>query len=390
MPVHLPTNHQPVKRQSAEGYLLVMLIAFASSVILTRLYLDATGYPQIGGDVYHIAHVLWGGLLMFAGALLPLTFYNRIMFLISALLTGAGVGLFIDEVGKFITVSNDYFFPLAAPIIYVFFVGTVILYLRVRARRPRGPRGSLYRALDRLTDIVDHDLSQSEKRDLLANLNSVLTDDGASDDMKALAMALLEALNDPALDIIPDRESWWEKLIARLKAFEKRWFSLRVMRLLLIAALAAFGITSLTALTITLVALFDPASRETVIGALLLSSELQTIGSSQVTWLFVLWGLQSLIGLLVLFSAALLALRRDHAGSRLALLALIVNLTTVNLLIFYYEQFAAVIATMAQVALILALLRFRQRFISPLETVDVLSKVLKPPGAVPVSAGEVP
>jgi hypothetical protein len=45
---------------------------------------------------------------------------------------------------------------------------------------------------------------------------------------------------------------------------------------------------------------------------------------------------------------------------------------------------------MAQVALILALLRFRQRFISPLETVDVLSKVLKPPGAVPVSAGEVP
>jgi uncharacterized membrane protein YhaH (DUF805 family) len=162
------------------------------------------------------------------------------------------------------------------------------------------------------------------------------------------------------------------------------------MRLLLIAALAAFGITSLTALTITLVALFDPASRETVIGALLLSSELQTIGSSQVTWLFVLWGLQSLIGLLVLFSAALLALRRDHAGSRLALLALIVNLTTVNLLIFYYEQFAAVIATMAQVALILALLRFRQRFISPLETVDVLSKVLKPPGAVPVSAGEVP
>jgi hypothetical protein len=48
-----------VKRANAEGYLLIMLIAFALSVIGTRVYLDLANYPRIGGDgPYHIAHVL--------------------------------------------------------------------------------------------------------------------------------------------------------------------------------------------------------------------------------------------------------------------------------------------------------------------------------------------
>jgi hypothetical protein len=60
----------------------------------------------------------------------------------------AGVGLFIDEVGKFITQTNDYFFPAVAPIIYAFFLLTVMLYLQVRRPRPRDARAELYYALD--------------------------------------------------------------------------------------------------------------------------------------------------------------------------------------------------------------------------------------------------
>ncbi len=113
-----------VRRDSAERYLSVVLLSFAASVSLTRLFLSLTGYPQIGGGELHIAHALWGGLLLFIAALLPLIIANRWVFGTSATLAGIGVGLFIDEVGKFITQRNDYFYPAAAPIIYTFFLLT--------------------------------------------------------------------------------------------------------------------------------------------------------------------------------------------------------------------------------------------------------------------------
>jgi hypothetical protein len=37
---------KPVKRQSAEHYVLLILLSFAASVTLTRFFLQLTGYPQ--------------------------------------------------------------------------------------------------------------------------------------------------------------------------------------------------------------------------------------------------------------------------------------------------------------------------------------------------------
>ena len=105
---------RPVRREGAERYLLFTLLSFATSVALTRLFLELANYPQLGGGELHIAHVLWGGLLLFAAALLPLIFANRWVYVTGSLLAGVGVGLFIDEVGKFITQTNDYFHPAAA------------------------------------------------------------------------------------------------------------------------------------------------------------------------------------------------------------------------------------------------------------------------------------
>src|SRR5690606_9357710 len=75
---------RPVKRQGAEQYILLTLLSFAASVILTRLFLELTGYPQLGGGTFHIAHVLWGGLLLFAAALMPLFIANRWVYTLGA------------------------------------------------------------------------------------------------------------------------------------------------------------------------------------------------------------------------------------------------------------------------------------------------------------------
>jgi hypothetical protein len=111
------TNRTPVRHHHAHIYVLVTLISFSASVILTRLFLTLTGFPQIGNSEPHIAHVLWGGLLLFISAMVMLILVNTWVYYLGAVLAGVGVGLFIDEVGKFITQSNDYFYPLAMPVI---------------------------------------------------------------------------------------------------------------------------------------------------------------------------------------------------------------------------------------------------------------------------------
>ena len=134
------TIRTPVKRENAERYVLLSLVSFAATVILTRGFLALTGYPQLGNGELHIAHVLWGGLFLFAGGLLPLILANRWALNYSAIFSGIGVGLFIDEVGKFITQSNNYFYPPAAPIIYAFFLLTVLVYLQCRQTSRSKPK----------------------------------------------------------------------------------------------------------------------------------------------------------------------------------------------------------------------------------------------------------
>jgi hypothetical protein len=105
-------------RQGAERHLLLVIISFTVAVVGTRWFLDLTGYPQVGGGELHIAHMLWGGLALVIAAVVMLVVDARWVMPAAAIATGAGTGLFIDEIGKFITASNDYFYPLAAPLIY--------------------------------------------------------------------------------------------------------------------------------------------------------------------------------------------------------------------------------------------------------------------------------
>ncbi len=126
-------------REGAERSLLLVTVSFAIAVVGTRWFLQATGYPQVGGGELHVAHMLWGGLALVIAALLGLVVSASWVPPVTAILAGAGTGLFIDEVGKFITASNDYFYPLAAPLIYGLLLAFALVFLLVRHRRGGAP-----------------------------------------------------------------------------------------------------------------------------------------------------------------------------------------------------------------------------------------------------------
>jgi hypothetical protein len=126
----------------------MFLVSAVATVIVIRIFLEATGYPQVGGGGLHIAHVLWGGLGMLVAIVLLLLFPTSTPRLIAAVVGGAGLGAFVDELGKFVTSDNDYFFRPTAAILYVLFV---ILFLATRElRRVRGltPTESLVNAVE--------------------------------------------------------------------------------------------------------------------------------------------------------------------------------------------------------------------------------------------------
>ena len=114
----------------AETLLENFFVSAAASVLAIRFYLHITGFPQLGFGPLHIAHMLWGGLLMLIALLIPLAFLDHRAKVVSAVLGGIGFGAFIDELGKFITRDNDYFFQPAVALIYVIFV---LIFFAIRA-----------------------------------------------------------------------------------------------------------------------------------------------------------------------------------------------------------------------------------------------------------------
>lgn len=353
---------RPVKREGADLYLLITLLSFGGSVSLTRMFLAATGYPQIASGEIHIAHVLWGGLFLFVAALLPLIYANRWVYLGGSVLAGVGVGLFIDEVGKFITQSNDYFHPAAAPIIYAFFLLTVLLYGRIRKPPKRSARAELYRSLEALEELLDHDLDASERADLDTRLQYV-TKKAERAELRHLAESLLEVIRSEGLDLAPIRRSPVWRVIDRLAELEAVYMDSTRMRFVLAGGMAAIGITSLG----RTVALLQPDQALGLLGDLVRSGRL--VSSTGLAWFSAQVSLEASVGLLLLLSAVMLILGRTQLGTDLSYLSLLLSLVGVNLIVFYFNQFATIASAAVQVALLLGILRYRRRFLTSSSTV---------------------
>lgn len=353
------TTRRPVKRPFAETYLLISLTTFAVTVIVTRVFLQLAGYPQVGNSVLHIAHAIWGGLLLFVAVLVPLIFANRWAFTLSAVLSGIGVGLFIDEVGKFITQKNDYFFPPAAPLIYSLFLLFMLLFLLVRRSHQVRPRNSMYQAILGLRELLDNNLDPRERERILADLANGRN--ATEPHIQSLAEQLTAYLQQDLIPLIPYKPGVWTRLNQHLEAMGAKVGRKNHRRLIIIIT-ALLSLTAIFTVVILLVLLFAPQISGMEIWQLLLS-EAETLSTQDPVWLAVRMLLQTAVGLL--YGLALLRIwqGRQNVALNIAIFATLLSITAVNLLTFYLDQFTALASILATFALLFLLLTYRAWYI---------------------------
>ncbi|HLE88866.1 MAG TPA: hypothetical protein VI733_02285 [Candidatus Limnocylindria bacterium] len=335
---------RPVRREGADRYLTLTLIAFAGTVIVTRAFLELTGYPRIGGGELHVAHALWGGALMFVAALLPIVLAGRTVYRAAAVLGGIGIGLFIDEVGKFITTQNDYFYPAAAPLIYATFLMAVLVFLRIRRRVRQDPRSLLLTSLQLVEEAVDGDL-QDHERDALRSRLATAVREAPDDEQRRLATALLAFIDSRELDIAPDKPSRLRSIRSWWNARRDRWLGGRGAHAALLVALFVSGLRALVDLA----------------GALAHITGVDPTTSTRLFSLDMLHlAVEAIAGALLLAGSVLMGVvGRHRLGVTLAEYGLLVSLSLADLASFYLRQFATLEVAIFHAVLLAGVVAYR-------------------------------
>lgn len=194
---------------------LDIFLAFAVAGVLgNRFFLVATGYPQVGGGTLHISHAIWGGLMMVVAIGAAVSYIAPGVRVFVAVVGGAGMGWFVDELGKFITRDVNYFFRPTLALIYTVFIALYLLSRTLRQRHFDAEEG-LLNALETVKAAAIGRLDDATRREALTLLDQTNSNEGFAASVRNL---LMEATT------LPDREPGRAtRLIRRFQAVYSRW-----------------------------------------------------------------------------------------------------------------------------------------------------------------------
>jgi hypothetical protein len=219
------------------------------------------------------------------------------------------------------------------------------------------PRTQLYHALEEMSEVLDGDLDESEYERMAMWLRSARRSD--SENLARLASTLEAYMGDARTGVYPVKPTAWSGLIARIEAAVGRVprRAHRAAVLLILAALAFFAAAGAGLLVWT--AAQPGPFRESFVAVLRAQGDLEAL--TNVGWRLLRIGLEAAVGAIALVAFVYLALRREQLGARLGAFALVLSLTTVNLLNFYIDQFTAVATALLQFAALLVVVSYRER-----------------------------
>ncbi len=271
------------------------------------------------------------------------------------------MGFFIDEVGKFVTQTNNYFTPAAAPIIYALFLVTVLVYLGVRRPPGRDVRGEMYRAFEQMSGVLDHEMSRHDLNALSRSLELAST--SAKDPAtRELAKAMLAYVEGERPRIVEPQPGRVQCALTSTRACARKVFTRPRLWAFLVFTLVAGGVYAVLDMALLAFLAVSPSSGATdFLRSLVSPGELAALGDK--IWFSVRAVLEGSVGLAMVVGGVLIGLRREWRGLSIAIPALIVDLTVVYLLVFYQDQSKALIGLAVEFVVLVAAFSYRRIYL---------------------------
>ncbi|MDP9396510.1 MAG: hypothetical protein M3P96_01155 [Actinomycetota bacterium] len=217
--------------------------------------------------------------------------------------------------------------------------------------------------------MLDHDLEPAERAALEARLVRAAqrAERTHQPELGRLAEVLLDFVRSDALTPVPAEPGPLQRWRERLDRLAARWLTEPRLRIGLAVGLGALGAFAVVDLVVVVGIALDSIG-----GSRLAVAELANrfarieVGSGRgLLLLMARVALDGISGLLLLVAAVLLLGRRRRIALRMASYSLLLSLTVVNLLVFYFVQFLAAAGALAQLALLQGVNRYSRSHLQP-------------------------
>jgi hypothetical protein len=340
-------NRPFIRSVEGNSLLEIFFVTAVAAVLGIRFFLEVTGYPQLSGRGLHIAHVLLGGAFMLLAIMMLLAYTNKSASYTASVLGGFGFGAFVDEIGKFLTGDNNYFFQPAVALIYVTFVLIYLIIEALYSRPVATEQEKLVNVLEIAKEAVLKDMDPHERKRALDLVEECDPSDPVARALREVLLAI-ESSPLPEPNLYLRAKSYAQCFYSRMVA--KKWFADALITMLVVQSLGSILLNSAAFAVEVLVSSPQPALSFTEIGGM---------ASDAIAAAFVA------SGVIKIRSSRLDAY---NAFKR----AVLVQIFLSQVFVFYKEQFWALVGLSLNILMLLALKYMISQEITPAECVQGL------------------
>jgi hypothetical protein len=262
----------------------------------------------------------------------------------SSILAGIGWGLFIDELGKFITSDNNYFYQPAAPIIYLLFVILAFTILFVQRKLTNisnsktDNQTKIFQVIEDLEEIARKDFDSGEKKESIKVLKQVIATE-QDIDQKTFAQNLLRIVEGQKITGNKDKSfSFSYVIVQRIRTAFSKFIKSRKFML----ALLVFLSLRVLLIAINLYFVLNPVTQVVGVNAsnpviLWILKSIVQPSQNNVGLVVTLLSSQVIINFMIIISLSL-SLFRNRYLIRPVKVLIIISIVFVDVLLFYVNQ----------------------------------------------------